>query len=155
MKGKWLSEKLYSIDEKVRVEKGPQLIELICNDENLKDAVTFAHYQIGKIDALGGVIMPERVTDGPALHRLGDVICEGETMSYVDWRANHESEKMSCVNWRAIHEGDKMTCVDWRDIHVPHIWKIYELQDGLFIKVDETEDKDDALKRAQKLFGEM
>ena len=131
MKGEWLNDKLYSIDEKVRVEKGPQLIELICNEENLKDSVTFARYKIGKIDALGRAIMPEKIKNKEARE-----IAEARPSG-------------------VIREGEKMTVLDWRAIHVPHIWKIYKLQDERFIMVDEIESKDDALKRAKKLFGEI
>ena len=131
MKGEWLNETLYSIGEKVRVEKGPQLIELICSEENLKDSVTFAHYKIGKIDALGRSIMPEKIKN-------------------LEARAAAEVRPAG-----VIKEGEKMTCVDWRALHVPYIWKIYELQDGRFVMVDGVEDKNEALKRAQKLFGEM
>jgi hypothetical protein len=65
--------------------------------------------------------------------------------------------------------GGLMHCVDWRAKHVPHIWKIYQLQDVVevnpiireevtvqrFIKVDERLDKDEAIAAARTLRGSM
>ena len=159
MQGEWLNDKLYSIDEKVRVEKGPQLIELICNEENLRDEVTAAHYVVGKIDARGRVIMPEKIADDKQ-------------------RATAEANRLGTVS-----EGEVMSVLDWRSKHVPHAWKIYQDQEtdqdkyqtddsGKFVKdsagklivigkrhrfimVDEIEDKDEAIARAQTIAGEM
>lgn len=129
-------DKLYSFDEKVRVEIGPQIIELDCTEENLDNTVTHTNYQIGKIDALGKLITSAKVEE----------------------------------------PGTKMNCVDWRGKLVPHMWKVYQLQeiktvkdttiDGVktevegdpinrFIKVNEFEDKSEALTYAQDLFNEM
>ncbi len=163
MKANWMSETLCSFGEKTRIELGPQLVELKCTDANLKDTVTAPHYQIGKIDALGRVIMPERMTE-------------------PNWRPNG-----------AIAEGEMMTCVDWREKHKPKVWKIYQwkkekfptkemlaeviaisalkdgeektarteilesvkAQHGRFIQVGEDESKADALDFAKALAGEM
>lgn len=127
MKENWLNENLCSFDEKTRIELSPQLVELKCNDANLQDTVTAPHYQVGRIDALGRVIMPERLPHPPIRHS------------------------------GSIAEGGTMTCVDWRQKHKPKIWKIYQWKDdlGKFIKVGEDENKDEALNFARTLAGEM
>lgn len=132
MKEKWLSDRLCSFDEKTRIELGPQLIELECNTENLRNEVTSAHYQIGKRDALGRIIMPERSS-----HSKRD-----DPYGYVS-------------------EGEVMTCVDWECKHKPEIWKVYKNEEssgditGGFIKVNEFLDKQEALDFARNLAGEM
>ncbi len=71
-KEKWLNDNLCSLhDDKVRIELGPQIIELPCTDANLRNAVTSAHYQKGRIDAYGVVIGTKK------------------KMNCVDWRARH------------------------------------------------------------------
>ncbi|WP_299077900.1 hypothetical protein [uncultured Paraglaciecola sp.] len=105
MKENWLNENLCSFDEKVRVELGPQLIELPCTEQTLSDEVTAPHYKEGSPDALG----------------------------------------------RTIVKGEKMTCVDWRSKQAPKVWKIYQNVDGVFTKIDESEDKDTALEAARKI----
>ena len=118
-KEKWLNKKLCSLHgDKVRVELGPQIIELDCTTKNLSDEVTAPHYQLGKVDAYGKIIDPSK--------------------------------------------RDKMHCVDWRSKHVPHLWKVYEMQEtedfdkdkkpvSKFIKVAEFENKDEALTSARGL----
>ena len=66
-----MKDTLYSFDEKVRVEIGPQIIELDCTDENLSNKVTHANYQEGKIDA------------------FGKTIAKGKKMNCVDWKGKH------------------------------------------------------------------
>ena len=149
MKENWMNDNLCSFDEKTRIELGPQLIELECTDANLEDTVTSPWYRIGRIDALGRVIMPERIS--------GVVLVRGAG---------------------SIAEGEMMTVVDWREKHKPKAWKIYQMQDTgevykkdarkdeagehkagdpvtRFIKVGEDENKDDALDFARTLAGEM
>lgn len=46
---------------------------------------------------------------------------------------------------------NKMHVVDNREIFVPHLWKVYELQDKIFINVYEDEDKNKALAFARGL----
>lgn len=151
MKEKWLNETLCSFDEKVRIELGPQLVELKCTDDNLRDEVTSPHYRVGRVDALGKVIMPERL----------DEVTRART------KRNGE-----------VAEGEMMTCVDWREKHKPKVWKIYQMKDTgevytkdaregeasshkagdpimKFIKVGEDESKADALNFASTLAGEM
>jgi len=131
----WLNDNLCSFDEKVRVEKGPQIVELECSDENLQDSVTAPHYKVGARDAYGRVIMPERVEDK------------------VDMKLG------------AVTEGGTMSVVDWRGKHAPHLWKVYQLteteelgKDGKpvsrFLKVSEFQDKDEAIAAAAALYGE-
>lgn len=72
MKENWLNEKLCSFDEKVRIELGPQIIEMNCTEANLSDDVTAPHYKVGGIDALGKVIS-----------------LVNTRMSVVDWKCKH------------------------------------------------------------------
>lgn len=109
-----IKNKLYSFDEKVRAELGPQIIELDCTDKNLSNDVTHPNYQKGKIDAFGKI----------------------------------------------IGEHKKMSCVDWRSKHAPLLWKVYELKEcedsvNRFIKINEFEDKKEALAFAESVFKEM
>ena len=137
---KWLNpDVLCSFgDDQVRIELGPQLIELDCTDENLRDEVTHPQYKIGGRDAYGRVI-----------------------------RLSEAEKPMDPTGYGVVEKGEKMHCVDWRSKHVPHLWKIYQLQDTddvdpktgdpvqRFIKVDEVEGRDEALKRARTIRGEM
>ena len=83
MKANWLNENLCSFDEKVRIELGPQMVELECSHENLADTVTSPHYRIGQRDARGKIIMGTDESDPYG------VVKEGETMTCVDWREKH------------------------------------------------------------------
>lgn len=154
MKENWLSETLCSFGEKIRVELGPQLIELKCTHGNLQDNVTSPHYRIGGSDALGRVIMPEK------MNLKADT---QELLNMVEQKAD----------FGAIHEGETMTCVDWRCKHKPKVWKIYRWQETgqfyrrdskdhkrgdpimSFAKIDEYEDKDKALSIGLSLAQEM
>lgn len=120
-----INENLYSFDELVRVELGPQPIELDATEENLENSVTAAHYQPGGRDALGRIIRPDLIgldVDDPST---------------------------------AIFEGEKMTVVDWDARFVPRLWKIYQMQGRRFVKIDEVADKDEALARAATIREEM
>ena len=135
MAEKWLAEdKLCTFDEKVRVELGPQIIELDCTAENLRDEVTHPQYRIGKIDAYGRTIMFDALT---------------------------KAEQAAAPKRSAgtVEQGETMFCVDWRAKHVPHVWKVYQMQETddieRFIQVDEYEDRDAALARAKELRAEM
>lgn len=139
----WLNENLCSFDEKVRIELGPQIIELECNDANLADTVTHSQYRNGGIDARGRVIRPDKATPNEVIRR-------------VDF-----AKKFGVVN-----DGETMACVDWRSKIAPHVWKIYQWQDtgdvdkdgkpvSRFIQVGENEDKEAALAEAEALAGGM
>ena len=116
----WLNENLCEINERVRVELGPQIVELDCTEANLSDTVTHPQYKNGGKDAYGKTIGSEA----------------------------------------------KMNCVDWRSKLVPHLWKIYEIQEVTeindngdeevcekFVKVSEFEGKDEAIAAAIELAG--
>ncbi len=136
---KWLNpDVLCSFgDDQVRIELGPQIIELDCTDENLSDEVTSPHYKIGGIDAYGRVIRPNEA----------EVLVQKNPVG-------------------AVHKGEKMHCVDWRAKHVPHAWKVYQWQETAdidpddkpifrFIKVEELVDKAEAIATAEELLGGM
>ena len=99
---KWLNPNVLCSfgEDQVRIELGPQIIELDCTDENLSDEVTAPHYKIGGIDAHGRVIRPDEA----------EVLVQKNPVG-------------------AIGKGQKMHCVDWRAKHVPHVWKVYQWQE--------------------------
>ncbi len=125
---KWLNpDVLCSFgDDQVRIELGPQIIELDCTDENLRDEVTAPHYKIGGIDAYGRVIRPDEA----------EVLVQKNPVGVVN-------------------KGEKMHCVDWRSKHVPHVWKVYQYDGERFIQVGERADKAEAIAWAEELLREM
>ena len=127
MRETWLQkDKLCSIDDdKIRLEFGPQLIELPCTDENLRNEVTSAHYRIGARDALGRMIRPE------------------ESGTEVDLALGK------------VSKGEKMVCVDWRARFKPFVWKIYLLENGKFQKHGEVPRFDEARDIARRLLEDM
>lgn len=138
--------KLYSFDEKVRVEIGPQIVNLTCCDENLSDEVTAPHYRIGGRDATGKLIRPEELPQNDAVKKA---------------RARDKA-----LGIPEIRKGEKMACADWRSKHVPHVWKIYQLQETAevgedgetvyrFVQVDEDANKEDALYRGKEIYEGM
>lgn len=124
---KWLvKDKLCSFaKDTVRIELGPQIIELNCNKKNLSNAVTAPHYQVGKIDAYGNRII------------LGKKMC------CVDWRAIHVPHLWKVYQMKETGELDKAT------------GKIAVDKDGKpiqrFIKVNEYKYKDKAIAYAKGL----
>ena len=135
MKQNWLNENLCSFDEKVRIELGPQIIELECNDANLSNSVTHPQYHDGGIDAYGRVIRPAK-SENTGPRSLDDMYDELEK----------PIAKRGLVN-----EGELMACVDWRAKHLPYVWKIYQWQDTGFVQVDQHEDKEAAIAAAETL----
>jgi len=146
----WLNENLCTFDEKVRVELGPQIVELDCTDENLCDTKTHANYCIGKRDAYGRHIRPD---DMP----------EGDAKTAVMLEVQRDSNRGV---YGVVGQGEKMACVDWRARKAPKLWKIYESQAveeidskgdvvevQKFVKVDEREGKEDAIAVATELAG--
>ena len=116
MDKKWLIEdKLLSLDgDRLRVEIGPQVVELACTDENLRDSVTSKHYKIGGRDATGRFIRPDEFRgNAKAKQELDDAVAL--------YRAQGGAEPLK--------KGETMRCVDHRARHVPHLWKVYELQE--------------------------
>ncbi len=136
---KWLNpDVLCSFgDDQVRIELGPQIIELDCTDENLRDEVTSPHYKIGGIDAYGRVIRPKEAKVLVQKNPVG-----------------------------AVHKGEKMFVVDWRSKHVPHVWKVYQWQETAdlnpddepifkFVKVAERADRVEAMVLDEEILGGM
>ena len=122
MAEKWYGETLCSLaDDQVRVEIGPQIVEIDCTPENLDNRVTHANYRVGGRDAYGRIIMRDQVS-GQVDDSLG-----------------------------SVNAGEKMAVVDWRERLAPKVWKVYQQQDGRFQKVAEFEDKDAALNHARGL----
>ncbi len=113
-------------DDQVRIELGPQIIELDCTDANLSDEVTSPHYKIGGIDAYGRVIRPQEA----------EVLVQKNPVGVVN-------------------KGEKMHCVDWRSKHVPHVWKVYQYDGERFIQVGERADDAEAVTWAEELLREM
>lgn len=166
-KEKWLNKKLCTFhNDKVRIELGPQIIELPCTDENLSNSVTSTHYKMGGIDAMNRFIRPDE-----QIAKQSDKKKAAAMQAYVDYEVNQMGRGI-------IKKGEDMACVDWRAIHVPHVWKVYVLQQEKqpdekavlkiklngeplpqketkpverFIKVAEFEDRDEALIHARGL----
>ena len=82
----WLFDTLLSLDEVVRVERGPQIVELTCNTTNLSNLVTHPQYCVGKRDALGRII--------------GTEVKMGEMMAVVDYRALHVPHLWKVYRWQ-------------------------------------------------------
>lgn len=135
MQKNWLvPDKLCSFDEKVRVEIGPQIIELDCNDGNLSDTVTHPNYRKGNRDALGRILQFDKLTD--------------------------EQKQGADLTFGVVNDGEKMACVDWRAKHAPHVWKVYQMQEtgekdkdgkpiSRFIKIADIEGREQALAHAK------
>ncbi len=113
---KWLNPGMLCSfgDDQVRIELAPQIIELDCTDENLRDEVTAPHYKIGGIDAYGRVIRPNEA----------DVLVQKNPVG-------------------SVNKGEKMFCVDWRAKHVPHAWKVYQWQETDQTQTISVESEDD------------
>lgn len=148
----WLiPDKLCTYDEKVRVELGPQIVELDCNDDNLSDAVTAPHYRIGGRDAYGRFIRPSEM---PAT-------TSADKRIKAQVHASIANERKRGV-YGVILEGAKMSVVDWRGKHKPHVWKVYQMQETedldkegkpirRFIQVGWDIDKANALAMAEQI----
>ena len=152
---------LYSFDEKVRVEIGPQIIELDCTDKNLSNGVTHSVYQIGMRDAYGRFIRPDDMGESD----------DNAKNAKQAIRQQVAYEKQIGV-YGVVNSGEKMACVDRKAVHVPFLWKVYQMQktDELrkvkgkpdkfepvfkFIKINEFKDKKEALAFAKTTFEGM
>lgn len=125
-KEKWLNKKLCSLHgDKVRIELGPQIIELKCTVENLSDKVTSPHYQEGRIDAYGKVIKI------------------GSKMHCVDWRSKHVPKLWKIYVMKETGELDKITGEKALGDDKKPLQR--------FIQVKEFEDRDKALNHARGL----
>lgn len=142
MNENWLNDNLCSFDEKVRVELGPQIIELDCTLANLDDNVTAPYYRAGTVDALGKEINPSPAEDG-------------NTMHVVDRRAKHAPKVWKIYQWQPAPQDEKdierYTELVASDDD-PSEDAIAFLQSIMrWIKVDENEDKDSAIAIAKQL----
>lgn len=99
-----IKDKLYSFDEKVRVELGPQIVNLVCTEKNIDNSVTHANYQEGKIDA------------------FGNKITMGNKMDCVDWKG-----KLKPHLWK-VYQLTKTTDVDKKGKHIFRFLKVDEVK---------------------------
>lgn len=68
----WLTDTLCQVGPSVRIEYGPQRVQMECTAETIADSVTPARYKVGAPDALGKTIaLGERMTiiDSDARHK--------------------------------------------------------------------------------------
>lgn len=124
-KESWISDRLCSFGEKVRIEKSPQLVELLCTDANLSDRKTSPHYHIGARDALGRIIRPE------------------------------DSSRPVDLSLGKVSKGEKMTCLDWRAKFKPYVWRVYKWDGERFVPAGENVDLNKARSIAHRLLREM
>lgn len=181
MAEEWLKNKqgvemnIFQVDGLVRMERGPQVMQMTCTDDNLDDSMTHPHYKVGGRDAMGRLIQPDRhlaslkekvaalknVKASPARIEAAEAALEDFD---VAMRVDAE-EKVD-----GVAEGATMEIVDYRAKHRPFLWKIYtyqltqtrfdrklkqDVEDWRWIKVDEIEGKDDAMAAVRKLAKEM
>ena len=126
----WLYENppegaLLSFDEVVRVELGPQVIEMQCSTKNLSRLVTHPKYRVGKPDAVGTII------GGPDLP-----VDAGKTMRVVDWRAYHVPKLWKVYRWQDVRVSPTQFQKSW-------------------VKIDQFENFDDAVELARHMRKEM
>ena len=123
-----MNANIVTVGPYVWVERGPQIIALICNAQNLSDKVTATHYRPGGLTADGKVIMPGKKYSKKALESRGQVN-EGDVMFVVDWKARKE----------------------------PYVWKVYARSEinAKLAKVDEYPTKEAAITYAQSLAQEL
>lgn len=134
VKESWISDRLCSFGEKVRIEKSPQLVELLCTDANLSDRITSPHYRIGGRDALGRVICPERVK------------------LYRDFADDPGPPDLTLGK---VSMGEKMVCLDWRAKFKPYVWRVYKWDGERFVPAGENVDLNKARSIAHSLLKEM
>lgn len=134
-----VKDKLYSFDEKVRVEIGPQIVEMDCTNDNLDNSITHANYRIGKIDAFGQLITAEKVATADT------------KMNCVDWRAKHAPHM-----WK-VYQMQKMSSEEKLEIIKAAIKANIKPNPMVerFIKVNEFKNKKEALTFAEELFNKM
>lgn len=135
MAEEWLNANLCALSDTVRVELGPQYVELLCSDENLSNEVTAPHYRIGARDALGRFIRPAELPEGPLKNSIFQSIAKEKALGV----------------YGVVNVWDKMTVVDWREKFVPKLWKVYQDQGEGFVNVSEHLDREKALSEARNL----
>ena len=120
---------LLSLDEVVRVEIGPQVIELQCSPEHLSVIYTHAVYRVGKRDASGRMIVGD---DAQLVAKHPDGVKYGDRMRVVDWDAKFAPRLWKVYRWELL----KGARLKW-------------------VKVGQFENFDDALSLARQLRKEM
>ena len=148
----WLSQTLCEIEGVVRIERGPQVMEMTCDDDSLRDEVTAPRYKPGKRDADGRLIMPDEAA--AEARARGDKAAAAKIMA-----AKRVDES---IGRAPIQRGEPMRIIDDRAKHVPFMWKVYALtheqevdKDGRIVpverfrKIAEIEGKADALDQAR------
>ena len=131
----WLNPDLCELSATVRVERGPQYVELLCSDENLVNGVTAPHYRIGTRDAMGKFIRPDEIPDPARRQAVFRSIAQEKALGI----------------YGVVRAGEKMTVVDWRERFAPKLWKVYQDQGNGFVKLSEHPNQDRALAEARKL----
>lgn len=145
----WMNDDLCSLaGDTVRIERGPQVIELDCTEANLSDEVTDRRYKLGKRDALGRLIDPDEAARRETDPKAAAVL-----------RGNAAFDRL--IGHKPLALGERMHCVDRAARHRPYVWKIYRMQEAgidragnpisRFVKIEEVEGKDAALAAARKL----
>lgn len=113
-------------EDTVRIEIGPQYVELEVNAENLSDKVTHPAYKLGAIDALGRLIGTEKT--------MTVVDRESKFVPHL-WKV-YELQKSPALD----RDGNEFKDEDGETVMIDR-----------FIKIDEKEDFDEALAIAETL----
>ncbi|GGH36437.1 hypothetical protein SAMN05444007_108264 [Cribrihabitans marinus] len=165
-KEKWLTDNLCALGDRVRIERGPQVVELDCTDENLDDRVTPRRYAKGRRDALGRLIQPDEAVAElqGKLQRLGaGEPAEGVVKAIGEITAAKALD--DALERPHVAASGKMAVIDDKARHKPWLWKVYQLQAGQefnhrtgevqtrerFVKVKELQGLEKALEHARKL----
>lgn len=169
----WLSDTLCALGDEVRIERGPQVVEMDCVLSNLDDAVTPVRYKPGRRDAAGRLIQPQRALDDlraqlarlPAAGQADTPSAEHAALT----RRIAEIEALvnldQTLGRPCIADGDPMRIVDDKARHKAYVWKVYEMQSraeidhktgaaktvARFMPVAEVPSLEKALDRARKL----
>lgn len=123
---------LLSLDEVVRVEFGPQTIELDCTPQYLSIIYTHANYRVGAFDAHGRMIVGD---DPELMKKYPDGIKYGDRMRCVDWKAKFVPKLWKVYRWQ-MRLDLKPAQFGW-------------------LKIAQYEDFNDALEHGRKLRKEM
>lgn len=138
-------------EDEVRIERGPQRVEVPCTDKNLQRMRT--KYRIGGRDGSGRLIRPEELKVALEAQRDAETD-QGErdklTVRIANLRADMAREE---VIGRAFVEKDQpMQIVDWKQEHMPWVWYVYEKDRvGRFQLVTHVRDKNSAIEKAREI----
>ncbi|PWE29955.1 hypothetical protein DDZ14_16060 [Maritimibacter sp. 55A14] len=150
----WINPRLCSLNECVRIERGPQTVTLTCSDETLSDAVTHPKYRKGGRDAAGRLICPD------------DAVKAIEAAGGDPRPLRRAMVRDRDLGRASVETGGEMRVVDRAGQHAPWMWKLYKLaqttdinretgeeeQVQRWVWVGEFEGRDAALKAARKLY---